>query len=346
LEELDVLPTYRDIAATPSHDTRVSGTFGKDTIVAEFQFDYSQTGPNRFAVEGVSLDVSIAERDVRAYELAREYLLNLAPGIITNEGLDRYERLSTTRSRPDSIPGIYHRLLDSIQNAGMRPAVIGGSIGGTEQLKRVLCDFEPTLILNRYTTWQSAMDEIQVVLQPRGQIRLGNRSIWPMFCRAILSSAAFLSQFPSADDFYKWIDFFDSDERARAALPLLLDAEIEGLGFALACDFLKELGYTSFSKPDVHLRDIFTGIGLCPEGVSDLGLRRDPGIGRTRRNRPQIGRRGNIRAAQSEGLFIKASSRIHAEIGEWLDRGCRHDIRQARIQTRIPPGIDQISCRV
>ncbi len=39
---------------------------------------------------------------------------------------------------------------------------------------------------------------------------------------------------------------------------MLLGREINGFGFALSCDFLKELGYEDFPKPDVHLRDIFT----------------------------------------------------------------------------------------
>lgn len=116
------------------------------------------------------------------------------------------------------------------------------------------------------------LDEIERQLNPTGKIRRTNRSIWPQFCRGILSSARFLAQFTSAGEFHNWIQLFDKDERTRAALPLLIDAEIEGLGFALACDFLKEIGYTNYAKPDVHLRDIFVGLDLCPSNVSDYQL--------------------------------------------------------------------------
>ena len=34
------------------------------------------------------------------------------------------------------------------------------------------------------------------------------------------------------------------------------------MGFALACDFLKENGYPEFAKPDVHIKKIFNGLGL------------------------------------------------------------------------------------
>lgn len=78
-----------------------------------------------------------------------------------------------------------------------------------------------------------------------------------------------MSQFETADDFYNWVSFFDNDSRARPALPMLLASEIEGFGFALASDFLKELGFVNFGKPDVHLRDIFVGLNLCPADASD-----------------------------------------------------------------------------
>ena len=35
------------------------------------------------------------------------------------------------------------------------------------------------------------------------------------------------------------------------------------MGFALVCDALKEMGFISFSKPDVHIKRIFTELGIC-----------------------------------------------------------------------------------
>jgi thermostable 8-oxoguanine DNA glycosylase len=53
-----------------------------------------------------------------------------------------------------------------------------------------------------------------------------------------------------------------------AVLPLLIQSKIEGIGYALACDFLKELGYTSYGKPDVHVKEIFVGLNLCPPNAT------------------------------------------------------------------------------
>ena len=115
----------------------------------------------------------------------------------------------------------------------------------------------------------SVLDDFVSRLVSRGIINLTPTGLWPKYCRTILCSARFLSRFSSADDFYEWVDFFDGDERARLSLPLLLATEVDGFGFALACDFLKELGYENFSKPDVHVKDIFWALGLSPWGTND-----------------------------------------------------------------------------
>ena len=94
-------------------------------------------------------------------------------------------------------------------------------------------------------------------------MRRTTKSLWPRFCKTIVSGAAFLSQFNEASEFYSWVNFFDRDDKARASLPMLLSYEIDGLGFPLACDFLKELGYIKFGKPDVHLKKIFVALNLA-----------------------------------------------------------------------------------
>jgi len=109
---------------------------------------------------------------------------------------------------------------------------------------------------------EQLLKDIVVVLKPSGRIRRTPKGIWPRFCRSVLSAAEFLSQFSSVEDFVSWVDRFDRDDRARPALPMLLANEVYGIGFALACDFLKELGYLDFCKPDVHLKKILPTLRL------------------------------------------------------------------------------------
>jgi hypothetical protein len=213
--------------------------------------------------------VNQQQLDRAAYALAKDFLLRAgADKGVTPELMEKYLHLSTPR--PDTLAGLYEHMLESAQDANMKAGVIGRSIGGVGNLRRVLCDFEPALVLEKYGSgWEGILDDVVSQLKPRGSVPRTSRSIWPRYCRSVLSGARFLSRFSSADDFYAWVDFFDEDERARPALPLLLAQEIEGFGFALACNFLMGLGYENFSKPDVHVKEIFGALGLCPQGAGD-----------------------------------------------------------------------------
>jgi hypothetical protein len=213
------------------------------------------------------------EVDRLVYELARDYLPSLKIPGVTRELIEKYLNPLSLHAKPASKEELYYRLLESAQEAGMKAGVIGGSIDGVKNLACVLNNFNPDAVLAKYgDNWKGILDQIEKVLKPRGQIRKREQSIWPRYCHTIISSARFLEQFESASDFYNWADFFDKDERARASLPMLMDREIDGLGFALSCNFLKELGYVNFPKPDVHLRDIFTALELCQKGDDDYKL--------------------------------------------------------------------------
>lgn len=203
-----------------------------------------------------------SQHDQKVYSLAREYLLSLDG--VTPEILDRHLTISIDE-RPNTLADIYKHLLETAQNANMGPTVIGLAVGGIDKLAELLGGFQPATVTKRYgDNWETVLDDIVTHLKPTGKIRRTSRSLWPRFCRTIVSGAEFLAQFEDASDFYAWVDLFDQDDRLRPALPMLLSYEIEGVGFPLACDFIKELGYSAFGKPDVHLKKIFTALNLCP----------------------------------------------------------------------------------
>lgn len=211
----------------------------------------------------------IKSRDRVCYRLAYEYLLSFESYDVTPPLVEKYLHFGE-HVRRTSLSGVYKGLLGSAMNAGMRPGVIKGTIGDLGNLKTILFDFNPKKVVDDYQEdWQKVFNIIQKKFKSRKKPRKASRSIWPLFCKSITSGAIFLSQFKNAKEFYEWVDFFDNDDRARAALPFLIGEEVGGLGFALACDFLKELGYVNFGKPDVHVKAIFKGLGLCDQKDSD-----------------------------------------------------------------------------
>jgi len=211
--------------------------------------------------------------DKKVYHLAKEYLPTRKITGVTAVLIEKYLNPLSLNPKPTTKEAIYHRILESAQNANMKAGVIGRAIGGVDKLSPILSGFNAKAVLEKYAgDCEAILDDIVEKLNPNGEIRRTSRSIWPRYCKTILSAAKFIEQFSSASDFFGWVDFFDKDERARASLPMLLSREIEGFGFALSCDFLKEMGYINFSKPDVHLRDIFTALKLCPDKSGDYQL--------------------------------------------------------------------------
>lgn len=90
-------------------------------------------------------------------------------------------------------------------------------------------------------------------------------NLWYRWSCAVVDSAKFINNFEGMDDFRKFVDLFSYNTETRMALPLLISTKIRGVGFALACNFLKELGYLEYPKPDVHIKDVCYELGLSDD---------------------------------------------------------------------------------
>jgi hypothetical protein len=172
------------------------------------------------------------------------------------------------KERPQSLTGkngIFHQLAHTAQDWGMAPIVIGRAIGNVEKLKEVLFDFNPINVLQKYPNiadWETLLNSIVSELKPKGKIRREKQSLWPRYCRSIISSAIFLSKFKTVQDFYGWVEPFENDPARRVELPQRLEREIAGYGFTLACLFFMEIGCASFLKPDIWVIRFFNKLNI------------------------------------------------------------------------------------
>jgi hypothetical protein len=214
---------------------------------------------------------ALINRGKALFEIGKKYLLRRKPKRINEGEIIRY-LAGMSCPRKTTMPALYRQMLSAAQTANMKPGVIGKAIGGIDSLGRVLFDFDINAVLDSFANSEQILDRIVDVLNPKGEIRRGPRCIWPRYCKTIQGAARFLAQFGSTEEFYGWGDRFVDDPRSRLALPLLLSEEIPGFGFALACEFLKESGYMEYAKPDVHLRDILIGTGICHKKESDYSI--------------------------------------------------------------------------
>ena len=195
---------------------------------------------------------------------------------VTEEILEKH--LNEPNSIASNMDDVFFRLIVSLQNANMKANVIGNAItGGMEELRTQII---PSLfMMEQYPDYTMLLDALFTKLKIKSSKTLNEhktneKSLWNKYAKSIVSAYQFLKQFSDYKDFKNWVDFFDQDIRARAALPMILSNEIYGLGFALACDFLKEIGYTNFGKPDVLIKDIFMALQLS-NSTSDYFVLKD-----------------------------------------------------------------------
>jgi thermostable 8-oxoguanine DNA glycosylase len=212
--------------------------------------------------------------DIQLYQSAYNFLLRF-PGI-TESDLKQHLTVHSANNKPTDINLIYKQLCQTAQNKQMSPKVIGESIGGFSNLGVVLYNFNPFNVAENYliSDHQKLLQEIISVLRPKGQVRLTLKSEWPKYCATVLEAAYFIKDFETSINFYNWADKFCKDIKSKYGLPLLITTEVKGIGFPLACDFLKEIGYKEYGKPDVHVKDIFFDLNIV-DGTISSTLRKD-----------------------------------------------------------------------
>ena len=176
------------------------------------------------------------------------------------------EKYFVVENEIKSINDINAHMCSSLQNRNRMARIINFK-KNRPIFSDILFGFEPKSILNNYNE-----NNLFSVFKERFNIKNadGFQNIWYRYAKYILSGCNFLNQFENINQFNNFIEYFLKDKLTRAALPLLLAQEIDGLGFVLACDFLKELGYIEYPKPDVHLKDIFAAFNLCAKNKYDV----------------------------------------------------------------------------
>lgn len=164
-----------------------------------------------------------------------------------------------SESKFDDIFDACHRLVESLSNRNMMTSVIGFT-RKEKEMSSILFGYDPNEILDTYKNADELLEKFRNVF-PLKNVQ-SKRSLWRIFSEGIISGCRFMASFKDKDDFDSFIKTFALNKYTKAALPMLLSKEIKGFGFALACDFLKELGYRDYPKPDVHLIKIFYDLGL------------------------------------------------------------------------------------
>lgn len=168
---------------------------------------------------------------------------------------------------------IYCRLLESIQNTGRMVNSINFN-GKNEKnyilFKEIFFDYEPKKIKkgNEKDLFENIMKALN--LDRTWQEDAKSISNWQKFCCGAYDAAVFLSDFSDGSEFMKIAKEYSDSDRLRDLLPCILSKNIRYLGFALSCDFLKEIGCVCYGKADTHLIRAFSEFGLYG-GKDEIG---------------------------------------------------------------------------
>ena len=166
---------------------------------------------------------------------------------------------------------IFRRLLISGQNKVGMPHVID-FMSRENDFKNILGanqnnQFDYTKVTEKYH--KNSIDDENSLLEAFAEkfkdtdkpiVATGSKSWWPQYVRFIISASWFMEKLcPSSE---ASLEEFKSALEAKASekysgkymLQDYIASEISGIGFTLACDFLKEIGYP-MAKPDIHIKE-------------------------------------------------------------------------------------------
>ena len=181
------------------------------------------------------------------YETAYKILLSMLPQRLTENDLDKY--LQGDRSNPKDLKEVYKAFIRTAQNYQFMPNVIQFD-NREDKIAEILHDFDYKYVCtlnpdNLYDEFKSAFG-------------ISSEKSWRLWCKAVVDSAKFICPFKSINEF----DDFVTRSQDLKTVPLLISKKIRGIGFALACNALKDIGYIDYVKPDVHLIDICDALGI------------------------------------------------------------------------------------
>ena len=204
-----------------------------------------------------------AEQNIRIYKVVEAYLKQIAP---VGVNLDKY--MVSNVADVKTLQDVFQRFIGSAQNYQQMPNVIQFYGKRQVEIRKLLFDYDMIRVseCSAEMLYRQFRDVFSV------QSKDTKQNSWYKWSCSIVDSAKFLKQFNGLEDFEAFVDCFDYNPLSQIALPLLIQSQIRGIGFALACDLLKELGYENYPKPDVHLMDVFSEIGLCEKNQMSVFL--------------------------------------------------------------------------
>lgn len=194
------------------------------------------------------------------YKFSYDYLVQISKNVVSEEEINNFIS-EVDAVQCDNITEAYDMLLAVLQDFQMYPKVIKYA-----EKKDEIKAFIHFPDLN----YCAGLVVEELSNHFINQYNSNSKRCWLQYSKGIISGAKYLSQFKNCDEFKKACDDFDSSDTKREAYALFLSTKIDNMGFTTACNWLKELGYKNYPKPDVHMKDISYALGLIDKKKRDI----------------------------------------------------------------------------
>lgn len=194
------------------------------------------------------------------YNVIKDYLLELVP-----EGIDINKYLINKNNPYTSFNDILYVFLVSMQDYQYLPGVIGLTTKPErkEIFEKIFFDYDHKRIIDKYneeTLFKEFCNSFPV------KNANSKQNSWRRYAKSVLSACRYLNRFDTAEQFNNYILSFDGS----LDIVYEFNKSIYGMGFAIACNTIKDLGFVDYSKPDTHLISVMHDCGLASNDVEEV----------------------------------------------------------------------------
>ncbi len=200
------------------------------------------------------------------YEYAVDYLKNHTEGL-TDSILNEYFKVNKVSSLDEAFRRGVASVVDSNRKTMANP-IAYFKPNRKAAIDDVLCGFGLNAMRTKYgddvnKLWNDFCTQVvpDSEQSPRGA--------WYKFAENIITLMAYLSGFKDIDDLYA---VFGNAKDVNAKIKLIntVSAKVRWWGFAMASNWIKDMGMIGFCKPDQHVRAIIDGIYQTGQEEKDV----------------------------------------------------------------------------
>jgi hypothetical protein len=187
------------------------------------------------------------------YDYSYDFLITKDSKYLKKELIDDF--ISTADIKDcNSLTDAYELLLNILQDFNRYPYVIK-YIDRKDKIKEILHNYDFSYI--------ARLEPSQLLEIFRDAFKFDRDTLWLRYTKGVISGAKYMLNFDNYDDFKNTFDSFNTNDMTREYFAMFLSTKIDNMGFAIACNWLKELGYYEYAKPDTHTKDICDALHLA-----------------------------------------------------------------------------------